>query len=100
VLRAIRAHVVPAVNIEEAERQITVARPDLIVCDMQLPDGTGPTFMRWVRGQRHGGTIPAIAITGWATHFPASSAGGFDAYMRKPLDLEKFATIAVVLAQR
>jgi CheY-like chemotaxis protein len=100
VLRSLQAHVVEARNIEEAEREMQFSRPHLIICDMKLPDGTGLDFVKWLRGQQRGAKTPCIAITGWDNHFPPSVAHGFDAYMRKPIDLDKFCTVAVALAQR
>jgi two-component system, NtrC family, response regulator PilR len=100
VLRSLRAHVVAVANIEQAERQLQFARPDLIVCDLKLPDGTGLDFIRWLRQQRRGRSVPAMAITGWGEHFPETLADGFDAYMQKPIDLDKFCTTAVSLGQR
>jgi len=67
---------------------------------MKLPDGTGVDFIKWLRAQRRGGKTPCIAITGWANQFPATAAEGFDAYMRKPINLDKFCTVAVALAQQ
>lgn len=32
--------------------------------------------------------------------FPSTVAEGFDAYMRKPIDIDKFCTVAVALGQR
>lgn len=100
ILCTLQAHVEEARNIEEAERQFHFTRPHLIICDMKLPDGTGLDFVRWLRSQRRGAKIPCIAITGWENHFPQSAAQGFDAYMRKPVDLDKFCTVCVALAQR
>lgn len=82
-----------------ARRLTGVARPHLIICDMKVPDGPGLEFIKWLRGQRRGGKTPCIAITGWDNHFPPNAAQGFDAYMRKPIDLDKFCTVAVALAQ-
>jgi CheY-like chemotaxis protein len=100
VLRSLKAHVVPVATIVDAEREIQFARPHLIVCDMNLPDGTGIDFINWLRGLRRGGNVPAIAITGWEDRFPPTVADGFDAYMRKPIDVDRFCTIAVTLSQR
>lgn len=100
ILRSLRAHVLPVANIEQAERGMQFARPHLIVCDMKLPDGTGLDFVKWLRSQRRGGETPCIAITGWEQYFPEKVAHGFDAYMQKPIDVDKFCTIAVALAQR
>jgi CheY-like chemotaxis protein len=100
VLRSLQAHVVAARNVEEAERGFHFSRPDLIVCDMKLPDGTGIDFVQWLRAQRRGARTACMAITGWEQHFPENAAQGFDAYMRKPIDLDKFCNVAVSLAQR
>jgi CheY-like chemotaxis protein len=69
---------------------------------MHLPDGTGLDFIKWLRGQFQGcgRAIPCIAITGYAELFPPALAQGFDAYMRKPINLDRFCTVAVALAQR
>ena len=100
VLRSLQAHVVEARNVEDAELEVQLTRPHLVVCDMKLPDGTGLDFVKWLRVQRRGGRTPCIAITGWENHFPQSAAQGFDAYMRKPINIDKFCTVAVALAHR
>jgi CheY-like chemotaxis protein len=101
VLQSLRARVITARTIEEAERQVLAHRLNLIVCDMRLPDGTGLDFIQWLRG--HGrqsvNQTPCIAVTGWDRHFPPDRAQGFDAYMRKPLNVDRFCTTAVALAR-
>jgi CheY-like chemotaxis protein len=101
VLHSLRAHVVVARNIEEAEHELGLHRPHLIVCDMKLPDGTGIQFINWLRAQsKRIKSIACIAITGYEQYFPANSATGFDAYMRKPINLDRFCDVAVALARR
>jgi CheY-like chemotaxis protein len=100
VLRSLKAHVVAVATIVDAEREIQFVRPHLIVCDINLPDGTGIDFIKWLRSLRRGADVPAIAITGWEDRFPPTIADGFDAYMKKPIDVDKFCTVAVALAQR
>jgi CheY-like chemotaxis protein len=98
VFHSLRARVVSARSIEEAEQQLSRSRPHLIVCDMRLPDGSGVEFIRWLRAQSPRlGRVPCIAITGWERVFPPERATGFDAYMRKPLDLDRFCDVAVAL---
>ena len=92
VLQSLQARVLTAESLQETNRQIGLRRPDLIVCDMHLPDGTGLDFIKR--------PIPSIAITGYAEIFPARLAEGFDAYMRKPIDLERLCTVPVALTQR
>ena len=102
VLQSLRAHVLTAWNIEEAERELGFHRPHLIVCDMKLPDGTGLDLIRWLRASGHKKvrSTPCIAVTGYEQQFRANAATGFDAYMRKPIDLDKFCSVAVALARR
>ena len=100
ILRTLQAYVVEAGTLEEAEREVQYMRPHLIICDIKLPDGNGLDFVKWLRAHRRGGKTPCIAITAWENQFPASAAQGFDAYMRKPIDLDKFCSVAVALAQR
>ena len=101
VLHSLRAHVVAARNIEEAELEVGLQRPHLIICDMKLPDGTGIQFINWLRAQASRiKSIPCIAITGYEHYFPAHSASGFEAYMRKPINLDRFCDVAVALARR
>ena len=98
ILRSLRAQVVVARDISEAERAAAFHRPHLIVCDMKLPDGTGMDFIGWLRAQPRVKSTPCMAITGFEQHFPANSATGFDAYMRKPISIDKFCSVAVALA--
>jgi CheY-like chemotaxis protein len=101
VLTSLRARVVTAPNIEEAERQISRNRVDLIICDMKLPDGTGLDFIKWLRAQgKTIKSIPSIAVTGYEQQFPVNAATGFDAYMRKPINIDRFCNVAVALARR
>jgi CheY-like chemotaxis protein len=100
VLKSLRARVVAAPNIAEAEDRVGLNRFDLIVCDMKLPDGTGLDFIRWLRGQSKGiRQIPAIAVTGYAQQFPANAVTDFDAYLPKPINLDQFCNVAVSLAR-
>jgi CheY-like chemotaxis protein len=100
VLRSLRAHVVDARSISEAERLIVQLRPHLIVCDMRLPDGTGADLVRWLRWQRPPlRSTPVIGITVWDQYFPKSMTADFDAYMTKPVSLDKFCSAAVALAR-
>lgn len=101
VLRSLLARVLTARTIDEAERLVSTHRPHLIVCDLHLPDGTGLDFIQWLRGQHRSPItrIPCIAVTGWGQLFPPERAGGFDAYVRKPVDVDRFCDVAVALVR-
>ncbi len=73
-----------------AEARVTIAqlRPDAVLTEMALPDGTGVDLVRWIR--RHDldqqrATI-VLAVTRWGTEYPceAARAAGFDGYFTKP----------------
>jgi two-component system, OmpR family, response regulator VicR len=101
VLKSLRASVLTARNIAEAEHQLGRAgRIDLIICDMNLPDGNGLDFIKWLRAQGKTKSIPSIAVTGYEQQFPANAAIGFDAYMRKPINIDRFCNVAVALARQ
>jgi two-component system response regulator PilR (NtrC family) len=100
ILQTLRAHVFTAVNIDEAERVLSIHKIHLVVSDMRLPDGTGLDLVRWIRTQHKGiKRIPCIAVTAYEQQFPANAATGFNAYMRKPINVDRFCDVAVALAR-
>jgi two-component system, NtrC family, response regulator PilR len=99
LLRSLRAHVYTAQNLDEAERLLSVYKFHLVVSDMKLPDGTGLDLIHWIRRQHKGiKSVPCIAVTGYEQQFPADVAKGFNAYMRKPINIDRFCDVAVALA--
>ena len=100
--RLIGARVFAAGNLIEAQRAFARHTPDLVVCDLKLPDGTGLEFVVWVRAvtKSRGRNIPCIALTGFEQRFPEARAIGFDAYLRKPVDLARLCNIASSLVAR
>lgn len=100
VLQSLRARVITALNIDEAEQKVLMFGADLIVCDMRLPDGSGLDFIKWLRRQgKRISKTPCIAVTGWDQVFPPERASGFDAYMRKPINVDRFCDVVVALAR-
>jgi two-component system cell cycle response regulator len=67
-------------------------RPDLIICDVQLPDIDGFEVTRRLAADRILGSIPRVAVTAYAMVGDRERvlAGGFDAYVAKPIDPETF----------
>jgi CheY-like chemotaxis protein len=100
VLQSLRARVLVAITIEEAERKVSFSGVNLIICDLKLPDGTGLDFIKWLRAQsKKIRSTPCMAITAYDQHFVSDAATGFDAYMRKPINLDRFCDVAVALAR-
>jgi CheY-like chemotaxis protein len=89
ILTEARADVSAASNAESALRNIALARPDLIVSDLEMPGCDGFDFIQRVRrlSADNGGSTPAIALSarvGDADRAKARAAG-FDAYIAKPM---------------
>jgi CheY-like chemotaxis protein len=73
----------------EARGAIAQLRPDAVVTEMALPDGTGADLVRWIRGydREHQRLTAVIALTRWGLEYPceAARAAGFDGYFVKPV---------------
>lgn len=73
-----------------AEAKVTLAqlRPDAVITEMALPDGTGVDLVRWIRRYDldHQRATVVIALTRWGTEYPCKTAraAGFDGYFVKP----------------
>jgi two-component system cell cycle response regulator len=63
-------------------------RPDLILCDIQLPGIDGYEFLRRLRGDPHLARVPVVAVTALAMVGDRDKvlAAGFDGYLSKPID--------------
>lgn len=75
-------------GIATARRQ----RPDLIVCDVQLPGLDGYTVVRALKQEPALSAIPVVAVTALAMVGDREKglAIGFDGYIAKPIDPERF----------
>ena len=73
---------------------------DLLVSDIELPDGTGLELMRQLRGTG----LPAIAMSGYGSEedIRASLEAGFAEHLTKPVDLTRLiaAIQSVTAAER
>lgn len=67
-------------------------RPDLVICDIQLPGMDGYAMARRIRGDLSRRDIPLIAVTALAMvgDRDRSLAAGFNGYISKPIDPEAF----------
>ena len=75
---------------EEALARIEHERPDLVICDLRLPDVEGFEVCRFVRESRALSGIPILAITGLSSEEKRQRAidAGADAVLRKPFRSE------------
>jgi len=67
-------------------------QPDLILMDIQLPDGDGISALRQLREQARTAPIPVIALTAFAMKDDRERflEAGFDGYLDKPINVKEF----------
>ncbi len=75
-----------AYDLKSAKQAVTQAVPDILLCDIELPDGTGIDLMRWMREM--GCTTRIIFITNHSSFEYASAAisGRAFGYITKPFN--------------
>lgn len=83
--------VVTATNGIEAIKCLQAGQPDLILCDMMMPELDGPGLLQHVRREfRDLDTVPFIFLTAKATRedIIAGKRMGVDDYLTKPIDYD------------
>jgi CheY-like chemotaxis protein len=83
--------VVTASNGEEAFSVAKLARPDLILMDIAMPQQDGLAATRRIREQPELRGVPVIALTAFDTDGFRKAAFdvGFNGYLTKPVDFER-----------
>lgn len=74
--------------------------PDLVLCDLRMPDLDGLEVLRRLRADPRTAGIPFVAITGGATPctLDFGRAGGTDGYVQKPFLIDELlATVSRLL---
>ncbi len=82
------ATVTTAASVSEGLDKLRLAKPDLLVSDIEMANEDGYSLIRQVRGMEQGRRIPAIALT---AHARASDrlralSEGFQMHMPKPIE--------------
>lgn len=73
-----------AFNCREAMTRLQMEKPQLILCDMMLPDGSGETIGRYVEGWP--AAPPLILMSAGDSPFPAAQSW-FRTYLPKPFEI-------------
>lgn len=92
------AEVKTVASAESAFHLFADYQPDLLLCDIAMPDEDGYSLLQRVRSlMGHSGQIPAIAVSALAPEVSLSEslAVGFQAYVPKPVDFDEL--IATIL---
>ena len=81
-----------AISINDAKKSIQEQKPDLIISDLRLPDGSGLDIIKWVK--ENYSDIVIIVMTSYAdiqTAVECIRSGAYD-YVEKPLNPEEILT--------
>lgn len=80
--------ILEAVSVDEALMQLRAVKPDLLLIDIRLGDGSGLDVINAVRADHALDDVPAVAMTAQAMKHDAEHflAVGFDGYLSKPVD--------------
>lgn len=83
--------VVTATNGEDALTIAKMARPDLILMDIAMPQQDGLAATRQIREEVELGDVPVIALTAFDTDGFRQAAfdAGFNGYLTKPIDFDR-----------
>jgi CheY-like chemotaxis protein len=94
-------HVLTAENGEKAIEMASLARPDLIIMDIHMPELDGFGASRRIRQRAGLATVPIIALTAFSTEGFRKAAidAGIDGYLNKPIDFEKLDGLITRLLQ-
>jgi CheY-like chemotaxis protein len=87
----------------EALTALDQFKPDVLICDIGMPDVDGYMFMRQVRQRspEAGGEVPAIALTAYASELNQQQAlaAGFQKHIAKPVEPDKLASAIATLVK-
>jgi PAS domain S-box-containing protein len=101
VLLLYGAEIRSVATVHEALELLTEWKPDLLVSDIGLPGEDGYDLIRKVRARRpeDAGTIPAIALTGYAgaSEYELAVSAGYQAYLVKPIEPGDLAQMIMTL---
>ncbi len=92
--------VVTAASVAEGKERLLKDRPNLVMCDLKLPDGSGLEVLQHARDQNL--ATPFIIITAHTTpqHALESMRAGAAEYLSKPFNVEDLKTILTKLLSR
>ena len=99
LLRAWGHEPVTATDGEVGVALARAARPDLVVCDVQMPGLDGYEVARLLRADAGLRDVPLVAVTAYAMVGDADKAlaAGFDLHVAKPIDPERFMVVIAPL---
>jgi CheY-like chemotaxis protein len=94
--------VVTAKNGADALNVAKLARPDLILMDIAMPQQDGLAATRRIREEAELQTVPVVALTAFDTDGFRQAAfdAGFNGYLTKPIDFDRLRNLMAKLLAR
>lgn len=91
-----------AENLARAAELVDKESPDLVILDLNLPDGDGLRLCRRLRSRRETRAVPIIALTahGDMARKREGFAAGVDQFLTKPIELAELALWCKALLRR
>jgi two-component system, chemotaxis family, CheB/CheR fusion protein len=87
------AQVRAADSASRAMKSFEEFHPDLLICDVAMPDEDGYSLLGRIRalGPSRGGNVPALALTALVSEEDRrrAFAAGFQVHMAKPVDIDR-----------
>jgi len=105
ILTQAGAEVATAASAIQALSSLNQSLPDLLLCDIGMPEMNGYALIQQIRTRLHdqGGNIPAIALTAYAgeVNQQQALAAGFQLHLAKPIEPDLLVrTIATLVEPR
>jgi len=101
VLNGLGARVRVAKSAAEAMTAIDELRPEVLLCDIAMPEEDGYSFLQRLRarGPEGGGDIPALALTALVREGDRARAfaAGFQMHLTKPVEVERLKRAVIEL---
>jgi CheY-like chemotaxis protein len=86
LLRQAGAEVTVADSAQGALSELDAQTPDLLITDIAMPGTDGFELTKIIRKRQGGAALKIIALSAFPAAGTATDAGGFDLYLRKPID--------------
>jgi CheY-like chemotaxis protein len=95
------AQVTGASSARQAFQALTRVTPDVIVCDLKMPEEDGPSFVRELRKSLALRSIPVLAVSAYDYLYVQQELhqAGFLAFLRKPISFTDIVQAVAALAR-
>jgi CheY-like chemotaxis protein len=95
------ARVTGASSARKAFQALASVTPDVIVCDLKMPEEDGPSFVRELRRSPTLRSIPVLAVSAYDALYVQQELhhAGFLAFLRKPISFSDIVSAVAALAR-